>query len=68
MAVALVQGPGADENNTSPTQPLIERYSRRTWTVANGTSSSDGGFLGGVTCLRSGVGWAVGGTLIEATT
>jgi hypothetical protein len=68
MAVALVQGLGAGENNTSLTQPLIERYSRGTWTVANGTSSSDGGFLGGVTCLRSGVCWAVGGTLIEATT
>jgi len=65
--VALVQGPGADQSNTSLTQPLIERYSPRKWTVANGTSTSDGGFLSGVTRLRSGICWAVGGTLIEAT-
>ena len=67
MAVALVQGPGTGGSNTSLTQPLIERYSRGTWAVVNGTSTSDGGALLGVTCIPSGVCWAVGGTLIEAT-
>ncbi len=67
MAVALVQGPGTAQSNTSLTQPLIERYSRGIWTVVTGTSTSKGGALLGVTCLHSGACLAVGGTLIEAT-
>lgn len=64
---ALLSGGSSTSGNEASTQPLIEHYSGRVWTIVTGTSRGSGGVLSGIACPPSGGCQAVGGTLTATT-